>query len=101
VCIKKIKYIKQARSYAEARKHVLPHHFDPKKKEEREREREREREERGRQKRIHTDIEESFIVCVLLLCYFFTSWKSTLNNIHVIPFEFNSGIIPLYSGPFG
>jgi hypothetical protein len=31
--------VNQARSYAEARKHVLPHHFDSKKKRERERER--------------------------------------------------------------
>ena len=49
VCINKIKYIKQARSYAEARKHVLPHHFDPQEKEEREREREREREDDHRE----------------------------------------------------
>jgi hypothetical protein len=29
---------------------------------------------------------------------FLCNW---LNNIHVIPFEFSSGIIPLYSGTFG
>ena len=39
-----------------------------KKKNKRERERERERE---RQQIINRDIEESCIVCVLLLCYFF------------------------------
>ena len=43
----------QARSYAEARKHVLPHHFDP---HERERERERERGGGGDDNRAYIEI---------------------------------------------
>ena len=41
-------HLTQWRSYAEARKHVLPHHFDKKKKE-KEKEREREREDDNRE----------------------------------------------------